>query len=151
LRLKEFYEEIDSREGFYHGIVLDDLLMALGRSEARVKNRLETSREIFTEVTEPKEDKNDKDSRDNPEKEELGNYNNNWYSDHAKYQEEMLSKIKRYLTTKNLSELGVLTTDQARFVPQALHYWLDKEDRKLYRKNASGGNPQLVIGTSERM
>ena len=38
LRLEEFYEEIDSREGFYHGIVLNDPLMALGRSEMRVKN-----------------------------------------------------------------------------------------------------------------
>jgi len=32
-----------------------------------------------------------------------------------------------------------------------LHYWLDREDGKLYRKNASGENPQLVIGISERM
>jgi len=32
-----------------------------------------------------------------------------------------------------------------------LHYWLDKEDGKLYRKNASGGNPQLVTGIPERM
>jgi len=116
MRLEEFYEEIDSREGFYHGIVLDDPLINLGRSEVRVKNRPESSREIFAEVTEIEGDKSDESSGDNPEEEELGDYNNNQCSDHAKYQEEMLSKIKRYLTTKDLSELGVLTTDQARFV-----------------------------------
>jgi len=68
-----------------------------------------------------------------------------------KNQEKMLSKIKRYLTTKDLSELGVMTTDQARLMQQVLHYWLDKENRKLYRKNAGRGNPQLVVGISERM
>jgi len=62
LRLEEFYEEINSREGFYHRIVLDDPLMALGRSKARVKNGSETSREVFVEVVEPKRDKNNKDS-----------------------------------------------------------------------------------------
>jgi len=63
----------------------------------------------------------------------------------------MLSKIKRYLMTKDLSELGVMTADQARFVRQASHYWLDREDGKLYRKNVGRGNPQLVIEISERM
>ena len=55
-------------------------------------------------------------SGDNPEEEELGNYDDNQHSDYTKHQEEMLSKIKRYLMTKDLSELGVLTTDQARFM-----------------------------------
>jgi len=151
LRLEEFYEEINSREGFYYGIILDDSLMTLGRSEARVKNGSKTSREASAEVTESKGDENDEDSGDNSEEEKLGNYNNNQHSDHTKHQEEMLFKIKRYLMTKDLSELGVMTTDQARFVQQVLHYWLDKEDGKLYRKNASRGNPQLVIGISERM
>jgi len=122
------------------GIVLDDPLMTLGRSEARVKNGPENSREIFAEVMKPVEDENNENSGDNSEEKKLGNYDNNWYSDHIKYQEEMLSKIKRYLITKDLSELGVMTTDQARFVQQASHYWLDKEDRKLYRKNAGRGN-----------
>jgi len=63
----------------------------------------------------------------------------------------MLSKIKRYLMIKDLSELGVMTADQARFVRQASHYWLDREDGKLYRKNVGRGNPQLVIEISERM
>jgi len=30
LTLEEFYDEIDSREGFYHGIMKDDPLMQLG-------------------------------------------------------------------------------------------------------------------------
>jgi len=34
---------------------------------------------------------------------------------------------------------------------QVLHYWLDKKDRKLYRKNAEGGNPQLFIGIDDQM
>jgi len=151
LRLEEFYEEINLREGFYHGIILDDLLMNLGRSESRVKNGPENSREVFAEVAETKGDENRENSENGSEEEELGSYDDNWYSDHAKNQEEMLSKIKRYLMTKDLSELEVMTTDQARFVRQALHYWLDKEDGRLYRKNADGGNPQLVVGISERM
>jgi len=116
LRLEEFYDEIDLREGFYHRIIKSDPLMQLGRSEPRVTKRSECWRAVFTETVEPKGDENDEDSEDNSEKEELGNYNNNWHSDYAKYQEEMLSKIKRYLTTKDLSELGVITADQARFV-----------------------------------
>jgi len=141
LRLEKYYGEIDLREGFYYGIILDDLLINLERSEVRIKNGPECSRVVFTEVAEPKEDENGKNSKDNSEEEELGNYNENQHSNYAKNQEEILSKVKRYLMTKDLSELGVMTTDQARFVWQASHYWLDKEDRKLYRKNASGGNP----------
>jgi len=73
----------------------------------------------------------------------------------AKNQKQM--KINRrmrfetHLQHKDLLELGVLTVDQARFMRQASHYWLDKEDGKLYRKNAGKGNPQLVIGIPERM
>jgi len=151
LRLEEFYDEIDSREGFYHGIITSDPLMQLGRSETRVTKRSKCSRAVFTETVEPKGDENDEDSKDNSEEEELGIYDNNQHSDHAKHQEEMLSKVKRYLTTKNLLELGVMTADQARFVQQVSHYWLDREDGKLHGKNASGENPQLVIGISERM
>jgi len=36
LTLEEFYDEIDSREGFYHGIMKDDPLMQLGQSEIKV-------------------------------------------------------------------------------------------------------------------
>jgi len=63
-----------------------------------------------------RKNENSKNSKDDSEKKELENYDNNWHSDHTKDQEEMLSKIKRYLTTKDLLELGVMTTDQARFV-----------------------------------
>ena len=44
-----------------------------------------------------------------------------------------------------------MNAEQAKFVRQVLHYWLDKKDRKLYRKNAEGGNPQLFIGMDDRM
>ena len=44
-----------------------------------------------------------------------------------------------------------MNTEQAKFVRQALHYWLDKKDGKLYRKNAGGGNPQLFIGIDNQM
>ena len=98
-----------------------------------------------------KGDEYDENAEDSSEEEELGDYNNNRRSDHAKHQEEMLSKVKRYLMTRDLSEIGVMTVDQARFVWQASHYWLDREDGKLYRKNAGGGNPQLVIEILERM
>jgi len=107
LRLKEFYEEIDSREGFYHGIILDDPLMTLEKSEVRSKNRLEISREVFAEVMKPEGDENDKSSGDNSGEEELGNYDNNQCSDHVNHQEEMLFKIKRYLMTKVLQLVGL--------------------------------------------
>jgi len=32
-----------------------------------------------------------------------------------------------------------------------LYYWLDKKDRKLYRKNAGEGNSQLFIGIADWM
>jgi len=85
--------------------------MTLGKSKVRIKNGLGSLRAVFAEVMRPKGDKNDENSGNDSEEEELGNYDDNWYSDHAKNQEEMLSKIKRYLTTKNLLELGVITTD----------------------------------------
>ena len=151
LRLKEFYDGINLREGFYYGIILDDPLMNLGQLEARIKDGPECLRAVFTKAVEHKEDKNSKNSEDNFAEEELGNYDDNRYSDHVKNQEEMLSKIKRYLITKDLQKLGVMTTDQARFVWQASHYWLDKENEKLYRKNTGRGNFQLVIGISEKM
>jgi len=151
LTLEEFYNEIDLREGFYHGIMKDDPLMQLGRSEIKVIKQSEHSRAAFTQAMESKGDEHDENAEDSSEEEELGIYDNNQRSDHAKHQEEMLSKVKRYLTTRDLSEIGVMTADQARFVRQASHYWLDREDGKLYKKNASGGNPQLVIKISERM
>jgi len=143
LTLEEFYDEIDSREGFYHGIIKDDLLMQLGRSEH--------SRAAFTEAVKPKGDEHDEGSENSSKEEKIGDYDNNRHSDHTKHQEEMLSKVKRYLMTRDLLEIGVMTADQARFVQQASHYWLDREDGKLYRKNTSRGNPQLVIEISERM
>jgi len=151
LTLEEFYDEIDSREGFYHGIMKDDSLMQLGRLEIKVIKRSERLRAAFTEAVKPRGDEHNEDAEDSSEEEELGIYDNNRCSDHAKYQEEMLFKVKRYLMTRDLSEIGVMTADQARFVRQASHYWLDRKDGKLYRKNAGGGNPQLVIEISERM
>ena len=151
LTLEEFYDEIDLREGFYHGIMKDDPLMQLGRSEIKVIKQSERSRAAFTETMELKGDENDESAEDSSEEEEMGDYDNNQRSDHVKHQEEMLSKVKRYLTTRDLSEIGVMTADQARFMWQASYYWLDREDGKLYRKNASGGSSQLVIEISERM
>jgi len=116
LTLEEFYDEIDLREGFHHGIIKNDPLMQLGRSETGVIKRSECSRVVFAEAVEPKGDENDEDSEGSSEEEELGIYNNNQHSNHTKHQEEMLSKVKRYLTTRDLSELGVMTADQARFV-----------------------------------
>jgi len=44
-----------------------------------------------------------------------------------------------------------MTADQAKFMRQVSHYWLDTKDGKLYRKSASGGNPQLVAGSENRI
>jgi len=68
----------------------------------RIKDGPECLRAVFTKAVEHEENKNSKNSEDNFAEEELGNYDDNRHSDHAKNQEEMLSKIKRYLTTKDL-------------------------------------------------
>ena len=44
-----------------------------------------------------------------------------------------------------------MTVDQAKFMQQVSHYWLDTKDGKLYRKSASGGNPQLVVRSEDRI
>jgi len=67
----------------------------------RIKDGPECLKAVFTKAVEHEENKNSKNSEDNFAEEELGNYDNR-HSDHAKNQEEMLSKIKRYLTTKDL-------------------------------------------------
>ena len=78
-------------------------------------------------------------------------YDNDRRSEYARKQEKILVQIKNYLTTRDKSRLGTITADQAKFMQQVSHYWLDTKDGKLYRNNTSGGNSQLVVGSEDRI
>ena len=68
LTLEEFYDEIDSREGFYHGIMKNDPLMQLEQSEIKVIKRSERSRAAFTEAMKPRRDEHNGDVKDSSER-----------------------------------------------------------------------------------
>jgi len=147
LELEEFYNEIDLREGFYQESIDDDPLLMLWQSAAKDTREQECLRAVFIETM----DNNDKEPEQDDDLEELGDYNDNRHSDHAKKQEELINNIREFLTTQDSSQLGIINTEQAKFVQQASHYWLNKKDGKLYRKNAREGNPQLFIGIEDWM
>jgi len=44
-----------------------------------------------------------------------------------------------------------MIVDQAKFMRQVSHYWLNAKDGKLYRKNISRENPQLVVRLEDRI
>jgi len=144
--LETFYEDIDSREGYYNQIMESDTLMELGCSEPEIQIKAVCLGTVYAEIVKRK----DKEiiTRDEEEPEE---YNNDRRSEYARKQEEILVQIKNYLTTRDKSQLGTMTADQAKFMRQVSHYWLDTKDRKLYRKSASRGNPQLVVGSEDRI
>ena len=146
LKLETFYEDIDLREGYYNQIIESDTLMELGHAEPETQIEAIRSQTVYAEIVDPK----DKEItiRDEEEPEE---YDNDRRSEYARKQEEMLAQIKNYLTTRDKSQLGTMTADQAKLMRQVSHYWLDTKDGKLYRKSASGGNPQLVVGSENRI
>ena len=58
-------------------------------------------------------------TRDEEEPEE---YDNDRRSEYARKQEKILAQIKNYLTTRDKSQLGTMTVDQAKFMRQVSHY-----------------------------
>jgi len=111
LELETFYKDIDSREGYYNQIMESDTLMELGHSEPETQIETVCLRTVYAEIVEPK----DKEItiRDEEEPEE---YDNDRRSEYARKQEEILAQIKNYLTTRDKSQLGTMTTDQAKFM-----------------------------------
>jgi len=130
LELKEFYEEIDSREGFFYESLEKGSLWELekGLEEDGSRDSANQMRDIFLETAseEPKRD------LENGQEE----YDDNRRSDHAKRIDERIKQIRELLATKNKRSFGKLTAEQASLIRAASHYWLDEGDGRLYKKNA---------------
>jgi len=95
LELEEFYNEIDLREGFYQESIDDDPLLMLWQLAAKDTREREHSRAVLMETI----DDNDKEPERDDDLEELGDYNDNRHSNHAKKQEELINNIREFLTT----------------------------------------------------
>ena len=75
-------------------------------------------------------------------------YNDNRRSNRAKRADE---RIRELLATKSKRSFGKLIAEQASLVRAASHYWLDKGDGKLYKKNAGNDSLQLVVAEEDQM
>jgi len=103
--LETFYEDIDSREGYYHRIMESNTLMKLGHSKPKIQIEVVHSQTVYTEIVEPK------DKEIITQEEELEEYDNDRQSEYARKQERILAQIKNYLTTRDKSQLGTMTVD----------------------------------------
>jgi len=101
---------------------------------------------VYAKIVEPKDKEIITWDEEEPEE-----YDNDRRSEYTRKQEKILAQIKNYLTTRDKSQLETMTADQAKFMRQVSHYWLDTKDGKLYKKSASGGNPQLVVRSEDRI
>jgi len=145
LELEEFYEEIDSRKGFFYESIEKGFLLELEKGLVEDGSRDSTNKigDIFLETAseEPKQD------LENGQEE----YDNNRRSDHAKRIDERIEQIKELLATKNKRSFEKLTVEQASLIRVASHYWLDEGDRRLYKKNAKNNSLQLVVAEEDWM
>jgi len=78
-------------------------------------------------------------------------YNNNRRSGQAKRLEERLVRIKELLVNQGAGRLETLLAEQTSLVCSVLHYWLDKSDGQLYKKNANSNTLLLVVTEDKRM
>jgi len=143
LELEEFYEEINSKEGFFYESIEKEPLLELERNlvkDSRRSNNNKT-RDIFlkTASEEPKQ------NLESSHKE----YDDNKRSNHAKRADERIKQIRELLATKSKRFFGKLTMEQASLVRVASHYWLDKGDGKLYKKNVGNDSLQLVVAEED--
>jgi len=91
------------------------------------------TRDIFLETTSEEPTQDLESSREK--------YDDHRKSDYAKRTDKRIKQIRELLATKSKRSFGKLTAEQASLVRAASHYWLDKGDGKLYKKNA--GNDSL--------
>jgi len=131
LELEEFYEEINSREGFFHESIEKKPLLELERNLVEDSRRSNSNkmRDIFLETTseEPMQDLESS----------YEEYDDNRRNEHTKRANKRIKQIRELLTTKSKRSFGKLTAEQASLVRVASHYWLDEGDGKLYKKNDS--------------
>ena len=109
--METFYKDIDLREGYYHRIMESNTLMELGYSEPEIQIEAVHLQMVYTEIVEPKGKETDTQEEEEPEE-----YNNNRQSKYTRKQEIILAQIKNYLTTRDRSQLGTITADQAKLM-----------------------------------
>jgi len=139
----EFYEEINSREEFFYEGIEKKPLLELERNlvkDSRRSNSNET-RDIFLETASEEPEQDLESSREE--------YNDNRRSKHVKRADERIKHIRELLTTKSKRSFGKLTVKQASLVRATFHYWLDKGNGKLYKKNTGNDNLQLVVAKED--
>jgi len=78
-------------------------------------------------------------------------YDDNRRSVYMKRADERIKQIRELLATKSKRSFRKLTAEQASLVRAASHYWLDEEDRKLYKKNTENDSLQLVVAEEDWM
>jgi len=145
LELDEFYEEIDSREGFLQDILRENRLLSLERQFNNDNSPSTKIRavEVFTETIE--------DGTENSLEADREEYDNNRRSESAKRLEDRLVKVRELLATRGTGRLKTWSVEQASLVRTLSHYWLDKEDGRLYKKNAGNNSLQLMVIEEDRM
>jgi len=131
LELEEFYEEINSRERFFHESIEKKPLLELERNLVEDSRRSNSNkmRDIFLETTSEEPMQNLESSYEE--------YDDNRRNEHTKRANKRIKQIRELLTTKSKRSFGKLTAEQASLVRVASHYWLDEGDGKLYKKNNS--------------
>jgi len=65
--------------------------------------------------------------------------------------EDRLIKVRELLAVRGTGRLKTLSAEQASLVHTSSHYWLDKEDGRLYKKNTENNGLQLVVVEEDRM
>ena len=60
-------------------------------------------------------------------------------------------KVRELLAVRGAGRLETLSAEQASLVRTSSHYWLDKEDGRLYKKNTENNGLQLVVVEENRM
>jgi len=65
--------------------------------------------------------------------------------------ENRLIKVRELLAVRDTGRLKTLSAEQAGLVRTSSHYWLDKEDGRLYKKNTENNGLQLVVVKENRM
>jgi len=78
-------------------------------------------------------------------------YDDNRRSEHAKRADERIKQIRELLATKSKRPFGKLTAEQASLVRATSHYWPDKGDGKLYKKNIGNDSLQLVVAEEDQI
>ena len=78
-------------------------------------------------------------------------YDDNRRSESAKRLEDRLIKVRELLATRSTRGLETWSVEQASLVRTLSHYWLDKEDGRLYKKNTENNGLQLVVVEENRM